>query len=93
MHAPPSTTPVAWTRGLKTDGTWASETASTPGVYGSKGGFIAFLDGHVTWYDNLRDEGGQLVNYTTKKPTSNIYEALPPGTSVLDSTENIVKNK
>ena len=40
-----STTPVAFTRGLQADGTW-----SNTGVFGTKGGFIAFLDGSVKWY-------------------------------------------
>lgn len=80
----PSTTPIVWTRGLKPDGTWASENEETPGVYGSKGGFIAFLDGHIEWYQNLSKNGGQLFHWKTRKPTKNIYEAIGPGAYVLD---------
>lgn len=71
-NAPPSTTPIAWTRGLKADeGTWDADT----GVYGSKGGFIAFLDGHVEWFTNLNDENG-LVKYNDGGLTNKIREAL-----------------
>lgn len=80
----PSTTPIAWTRGLQTNGQWASANTSRPSVYGEKGGFIAFLDGHVKWYSNLNDSGGLLTHYITRKPTSNILEAIPPHASVLD---------
>lgn len=79
-----STTPVAWTRGLRPDGKWAPLTDPHPGVYGQKGGFIAFLDGHVKWYTNLNENGGLLTHYTTRKPTSNILDAIPPHASVLD---------
>lgn len=84
-QAPASTTPIAWTRGLQTSGQWAALDASSPGVYGADGGHIAFLDGHVTFYQNLSDEGGQLVHYTTKRPTANIQEALSPNALGLDS--------
>lgn len=78
-HANPSTTPIAWTRGLQVNGQWSRES-----VYGEKGGFIAFLDGHVKWYSNLNDNEGLLTHFITRKPTSNILEALPPYSSVLD---------
>lgn len=84
VNANPSTTPVAWTRGLRSNGRWAPLTDDYPGVYGEKGGFIAFLDGHVKWYGNLNENGGLLTHYITRKPTSNILDALPPYASVLD---------
>ncbi len=84
VNANPSTTPVAWTRGLRLNGRWAPLTDNYPGVYGEKGGFIAFLDGHVKWYSNLNENGGLLTHYITRKPTSNIFDALPPNASVLD---------
>ncbi len=80
----PSTTPVAWTRGLGTDGRWASFGESRPGVYGDRGGFIVFLDGHVEFYRDLSEDGGQLVNYSDGRPTANIVEAIGPGTTVFD---------
>src|SRR5690606_31632429 len=43
-----STTPIAWTRGLREDGTWDPR-----GVYGSSGGFVVFLGGNVSTYEDL----------------------------------------
>lgn len=70
----PSTTPIAWTRGLQPDGTWA---AHSP--YGKTGGHIVFLGGNVAFYRNVR---GQLERYDGKGKTSNILEALPPGARI-----------
>lgn len=84
MNVNVSTTPIAWTRGLGVNGKWASYNDDNPGVFGDKGGFIAFLDGHVKWYADLGQNGGLLIHYVTRKPTNNIYEALPPYASVLD---------
>jgi prepilin-type processing-associated H-X9-DG protein len=80
LNAPVETTPVVWTRGLQPDGTWSKD---SPWV--GKGGHIAFLDGHVEWYDYLSlkpDEPG-LVKYGTTTPTTDIREALPPGAIIL----------
>lgn len=74
-QAPASTTPVAWTRGLRTDGTWSPDSP-----YQGKGGFIGFLDGHVTWYSSLSDpanpQKGLLTAYGTQQPTANILKAI-----------------
>jgi prepilin-type N-terminal cleavage/methylation domain-containing protein len=74
-QAPPSTTPIAWTRGLRTDGTWSKDSP-----YLGRGGFIGFLDGHVAWYTTLSDpnnpKGGLLIEYGTQKPTADIAEAI-----------------
>jgi prepilin-type processing-associated H-X9-DG protein len=53
-----STTPIVWTRGLQTDGTWSA----TTGVWTSEGGHVSFGDGHVTWYDNTK---GQFIDRTS----------------------------
>ena len=82
--ANPSTTPVAWTRGLTTSGTWQHAGAARPGVYGSEGGYVVFLDGHVEFYRNLADQGGQLVHFTEGTPTGNIREAVNPGARAYD---------
>lgn len=72
----PSTTPIIWTRGLQLDGTWASHSP-----YGTDGGYIMFLGGNMAFYRNLSDDGGQLIDRNGNK-TSNILEALPPGTRI-----------
>lgn len=70
----PPTTPIAWTRGLQPDGTWASHSP-----YGTSGGYIVFLGGNVSYYKNLNEGGGELVRFDGKGTTANILEALPPG--------------
>ncbi len=74
-QAPPSTTPIAWTRGLRPDGTWSADSP-----YQGRGGFIGFLDGHVEWFSRLSDpndpQGGLLTAYGTQKRTTNILEAI-----------------
>jgi prepilin-type N-terminal cleavage/methylation domain-containing protein len=55
-------TPVVWTRGLAaTTGTWDSDRQNS--VYGSDGGHIFFLGGHVQFFDNLGpdDANGRLI--------------------------------
>ncbi len=82
--ASPSTTPVAWTRGLKTSGTWGGLDEARPGIYGSEGGYIVYLDGHVEFYRDLSMDGGQLVNYLDGTPTADISKAVNPGTAAYD---------
>lgn len=48
----PAMTPVAYTRGLKADGTWSA----TSGVYRDAGGFVAFLGGAVVFYPSTNPE-------------------------------------
>lgn len=78
--APPTTTPLIWTRGLdETNGTWSV----TDSPWKGKGGHIAFLDGHVSWYGSLDpdiNDGEELTCYPTQSttgPTSSILLALP----------------
>ena len=67
-NAPTSTTPLIWTRGLVSSGTWGKD--SPWGL----GGHIAYLDGHVSFYQELGEEDGQLVDPTTGKQTVNIND-------------------
>lgn len=78
--APPSTTPIAWTRGLQPDGTWAPDSP-----YKSSGGQIAYLDGHVVWCDQADAKDPQMTfyKYGTHIPTHNIADSLPPGAFIL----------
>lgn len=79
-----STTPVAWTRGLETNGRWQGSEGNRPGIYGEKGGYIVFLDGHIEFHKDLSVDGGRLVHYQTGSPTSNIQDAIGPGAVVYD---------
>jgi hypothetical protein len=71
----PSDTPVAWTRGLRPDGRWRADS-----LYPDKGGYVVFADGHVARIRRLVE--GDFVKWGTTERTSNIAEALPPGTRI-----------
>jgi prepilin-type N-terminal cleavage/methylation domain-containing protein len=77
---PPNTTPIIYTRGLNSEGIWDEGN----GVFGKKGGFIAFLDGQVKWFDNVQDK---LMKADMTGTTSNINEAIPSGATVLNAGE------
>ncbi|MBN1404809.1 MAG: type II secretion system protein [Opitutales bacterium] len=83
--ANPSTTPVAWSRGLQTDGTWAGPSDASQSAWDGEGGHVAYLDGHVVWYSDLKGEDGNgvLVDYITKRPTANINDAINSTATVL----------
>ncbi|HVU24426.1 MAG TPA: prepilin-type N-terminal cleavage/methylation domain-containing protein [Opitutus sp.] len=75
----PATTPVAFTRGLKTDGTWDNNSANDgKSVYGEIGGYIAFLGGNVQFYKDLGadDASGKLIQ-TNGKPTRDLTKTVP----------------
>jgi prepilin-type processing-associated H-X9-DG protein len=56
---------------LKTNGKWHSKY----GLYGDKGGYVAFWDGHVTWYDGSKP--AQFLKWDQSGYTNNIQEAVP----------------
>lgn len=75
-NASASTTPLIWTKGLKTAGVWDSQI----NPWGNKGGHIAFMDGHVEFYDQVAqppqlttnvNAGGQVGS-----PTADIEQAI-----------------
>lgn len=70
----PATTPVAFTRGLQTDGHWSADT----GVYKDTGGFVAYLGGNVVFYKDTEDA---FISNNTGVKTSNILEAIPFSTT------------
>lgn len=68
----PSTTPVAWTRGLADDGKW---TVSSPPWGSNVGGHIVFLGGNVSWYRDttgtnrlISKDGNQTVKISDTAP-------------------------
>ena len=71
IEIPPNSTgnitPVIWTKGH--DGATGTWDADSPWV--GAGGHIAFLDGHVSWYDNTED---QLID-PDGETTSSIEDA------------------
>lgn len=76
-----ATIPLAFTRGLGTDGTWAeagsSEDDPNRGVYGETGGHVVFLGGNVVFYSSIED----LLISNTGRPTSNLRQAVPNRTN------------
>ena len=68
-------TPIAWTRGLESNGKWAADAP-----YGSSGGLILFLDGSV---QRVADASEILVDYESQQPTSDIRKAVPAAASIL----------
>lgn len=70
-------TPVVWTRGLTAaDGTWDPSRENS--VYGSDGGHVFFLGGHVQFFDNLGadDANGRLVASNGAR-TRQVLNAVP----------------
>lgn len=78
----PSTTPIAWTRGLDFEtGEWSKHSR-----YSGEGGYILFIGGNVRFYRTLRNSfGGELVS-RDGSPTHRILDALPPNTRISDNT-------
>ena len=76
-----ATTPLAFTRGLTTGGTWtevgSSEDDPNRGVYGDIGGHVVFLGGNVEFYSSIEDS---LIS-NTGRPTSNLRQAVPNRTN------------
>jgi prepilin-type N-terminal cleavage/methylation domain-containing protein len=67
--------PAAYSRGLKSNGSWMeSSTDDNGGIFGTKGGFIAYYDGSVEWCANTVDK---FTNYLTQEKTSKICKTIP----------------
>ncbi|MDR1366748.1 MAG: hypothetical protein LBJ13_02450 [Puniceicoccales bacterium] len=82
---PLATTPVAFTRGLKANGTWHSKY----GLYGDKGGYVVFCDGHATWFDGSRQ--AKFLKWDQSGYTSDIRDAIP-NNAFISSGWNLVNN-
>ncbi|MDR1366600.1 MAG: prepilin-type N-terminal cleavage/methylation domain-containing protein [Puniceicoccales bacterium] len=71
---PLNTTPLGFTRGLREDGKWDERA----GLYGSKGGYVVYCDGHVTWFDG--DQPARFLKWDGSGYSSDIRDAVPGGT-------------
>ena len=95
--APLSTTPIAFTRGIPdtTTGKWSNESKgdNVKGVYGDKGGYIAYLDGHVEWYEDLGGttdtNPGKLIAWGGTGTTNDILKTIPSTAYVLSATKEV----
>jgi prepilin-type processing-associated H-X9-DG protein len=68
---PLDTTPLGFTRGLRVDGKWDEKA----GLYGSKGGYVVYCDGHVVWFDGSRP--AKFLKWDKSGYTSDIRYAVP----------------
>lgn len=78
----PPETPLVWTRGLRPDGTWREDSP-----FAGEGGVMSFAGGNATQSQGPLGSSpyaSQLVKWGTKTPTTNILEALPPGTRISE---------
>ncbi len=69
----PSTTPVAYTRGLQTTGAWSV----TSGVYRDVGGYVGYLGGNVEFYSNTATPSPVFTSNNSGTKTGNIQMAIP----------------
>ena len=67
-------TPIAWTRGLRPDGTWPAY-----GPNGTQGGHVLFFDGTVGYFGDLR---GRLAASRDGSKTGDVRAALPEGVRI-----------
>jgi prepilin-type N-terminal cleavage/methylation domain-containing protein len=81
----PSSTPVAFTRGLNTSGTWDVRTTGNLGVYSNEGGHIVFLGGNVQFFRDVLGVGGVgALTDTDGSTTFDITDTIPTtGTDIL----------
>ena len=83
-------TPVIYTRGLQTSGTWSA----TSGVYKDAGGFIAFLGGSVRFYTTTNPTTNAIflsnnpTSTSTTRPTD-VRQAIPFNTSNSNNSGRI----
>ena len=52
-------------------------------MYGEEGGFVAFLDGHVRFFNNVVDEATQMVGFYTSDCTPRLPNALNHGAKAV----------
>ena len=79
---PLETTPLLYSRGLNADtGEWEEDS-----LYGKQGGLVAYMDGHVEFYKNLKD---QLIHFKKGTVVSNIKDAVPKNLHAYDTRHQV----
>ncbi|MDR2372444.1 MAG: type II secretion system GspH family protein [Puniceicoccales bacterium] len=73
-NVPLDTTPLGFTRGLRVDGKWDEKA----GLYGSKGGYVIYCDGHTVWFDG--NKPAKFLHWNGQKYTSDIRQTVPSST-------------
>jgi prepilin-type processing-associated H-X9-DG protein len=85
-HVPLATTPLGFTRGLREDGKWDEKV----GLYGNKGGYVVYCDGHVTWFDGSKP--AKFLHWNGQKYTPNIRETVPNSAWITCGHEGMETN-
>ena len=70
-NVPLDTTPLGFTRGLNKNGLWDEKS----GLYGSKGGYVIYCDGHTTWFDGSRP--AKFLKWDQSGYSTDIRDAIP----------------
>jgi prepilin-type processing-associated H-X9-DG protein len=78
-------TPLGFSRGLKTNGKWHPKY----GLYGDKGGYVVFCDGHVTWFDGSRP--AKFLTWDQNGYSTDIRDAIP-NSAFISSGWNLKNN-
>jgi len=81
----PATTPLVYTRGLKTDGKWDA----TTGVYKDEGGHVGYVGGNVAFYkDMLGDSGTGVFTTPAGVATVNVKETITSTKAILGTSKS-----
>ena len=73
-------TPLIWTKGLQTDGTWSADPEDNS-PWGNSGGHVLFAAGNVEFYSELEDNAFRVI--ATGEGTKNIEEVFGDETRIL----------
>jgi len=79
-NAPTSTTPMAATRGLGTDGSASEWDDNSP--WRGDGGHVIFLDGHVVWHQNFTLD--PLLTYGESTTANKLSDAVNTGAVYIE---------
>lgn len=94
----PSTTPVAYTRGLQASGAWSV----TSGTYRDVGGYVGFLSGNVEFYANTsspavftsNNSGRKIASIQQGIPTTAKLWGVPPtGATILGGANGVAAQR
>ena len=81
-NVPLETTPLLYSKGLNIEtGEWEEDS-----LYGTQGGLVAYMDGHIQFYKNLKD---QLIHFKTGKIVSTIKDAVPKNLHAYDTNQQV----
>jgi len=81
-NVPLETTPLLYSKGLNLEtGEWEDDS-----LYGKQGGLVAYMDGHVQFYKNLKE---QLIHFKTGAVVSNLRDAVPKNLHAYDTNKQV----